>query len=307
MHANQLPVDVAVVRALVDEQFPQWGALRITAVKGAGTVSRIFRVGEGLSARFPLVVDAEADMRKRLEAEAEAGRELLGKTRFATPEPIAIGEPGAGYPGPWSVQTWLAGTVATEHDPCGSVDFARDLGEFVRDVRALPTRGRRFSGHGRGGDLRSHDTWMETCFQQSTGLLDVRHLRVLWQKFRELPPAGADLMTHGDLIPGNLLVADGRLTGVLDVGGLGASDPAVDLVGAWHCLDEDPRRAFREDLGCSDVEWARGAAWAFQQAMGLVWYYVESNPGMSQLGRRTLDRILEAGVVDRKPGTSQAT
>lgn len=26
--------------------------------------------------------------------------------------------------------------------------------------------------------------------------------------------------------------------------------------------------------------------------MGLVWYYAESNPAMSRLGRRTLDRIL---------------
>jgi hypothetical protein len=33
-------------------------------------------------------------------------------------------------------------------------------------------------------------------------------------------------------------------------------------------------------------------AWAFQQAMGLVWYYAASNPAVSRLGRRTLDRIL---------------
>jgi hypothetical protein len=29
---------------------------------------------------------------------------------------------------------------------------------------------------------------------------------------------------------------------------------------------------------CSRGRWARGMAWAFQQAMGLVWYHVESNP-----------------------------
>jgi hypothetical protein len=27
--------------------------------------------------------------------------------------------------------------------------------------------------------------------------------------------------------------------------------------------------------------------------MGLVWYYADSNPGMSRLGRRTLDRLFE--------------
>ena len=48
----------------------------------------------------------------------------------------------------------------------------------------------------------------------------------------------------------------------------------------------------RDDLGCDDLEWEQGNAWAFQQAMGLVWYYAESNPAMSRLGRRTLQRIL---------------
>jgi len=32
------------------------------------------------------------------------------------PEPVALGEPGAGYPLPWSVPTWLPGTVATDED-----------------------------------------------------------------------------------------------------------------------------------------------------------------------------------------------
>jgi aminoglycoside phosphotransferase (APT) family kinase protein len=292
MHANQLTVDAATVRSLVDQQFPRWRGLQITPVDAAGTVNRIFRIGDGLSARFPLVVDDVAAVRSQLEAEAEAGRELLGRTRVATPEPVAMGNPGAGWPGPWSVQTWLAGTVATEQDPSGSVAFAHDLAEFVRDVRALPSCGRSFNGTGRGGDLGAHETWVQTCFARSTGLLDVARLRALWHDFRELPRVDDDVMTHGDLIPGNLLVTDGRLTGVLDVGGLGAADPALDLVGAWHVLEDGPRRTFRDDLACGDLEWERGKAWAFVQAMGVVWYYVESNPTMSQMGRRTLSRLL---------------
>ena len=101
-------------------------------------------------------------------------------------------------------------------------------------------------------------------------------------------------MTHGDLIPGNVLVENGRLVGVIDVGGLGPADPALDLVAGWHLLDTGPRLVFRSALGCDEVEWARGMAWAFEQAMGLVWYYADSNPMMSLLGRRTLDRISAA-------------
>jgi aminoglycoside phosphotransferase (APT) family kinase protein len=73
-------------------------------------------------------------------------------------------------------------------------------------------------------------------------------------------------------VPGNVLVSDGRLAGVIDVGGLGPADPALDLVGAWHLLEPGPRQSFREALGCHDRDWGSGKAWAFAQAMGLVWY-----------------------------------
>ena len=134
---------------------------------------------------------------------------------------------------------------------------------------------------------------METCFAHSEGLLDVPRLRRLWAVLRELPPSGAaDVMTHGDLIPGNVLVCDGRLTGVIDVGGLGPADPGLDLVGGWHLLEAGPRQLRRDDLDCDDLEWERGKAWAFEQAMGAAWYYVNSNPAMSVMGRRTLQRIM---------------
>jgi hypothetical protein len=70
------------------------------------------------------------------------------------------------------------------------------------------------------------------------------------------------------------------------------ADPALDLVGAWHLLETGPRRQLREALGCGDLEWQRGKAWAFQQAMGAVWYYRESNQAMSHMGQVTLERLI---------------
>ena len=293
MHPDQLTVPAATVRALVDTQFPAWRELPIRRVAAQGTVNAIFRVGDRLAARFPLVPRDVGSARAWLAAEAAAARELAGRTRFRTPEPVALGEPGAGYPLPWSVQTWLPGTVATDEDPGESVGFARDLAEFIRGVRAIDTGGRVFAGTGRGGDLRDHDAWLETCFERSERLLDVPRLRRVWARMRELPrgPA-ADVMNHGDLIPGNVLVRAGRLAGVLDVGGLGPADPALDLVAAWHLLEPGPRQVLRDGLGPADLDWERGRAWAFVQAMGAVWYYVDSNPPMSRMGRRTVERVL---------------
>jgi aminoglycoside phosphotransferase (APT) family kinase protein len=294
MHAGQLVVGVGVVRDLVARQFPRLRGLPVVPVAGEGTVNALFRVGDGVAARFPLRSRDPDDVRRGLETEAAAARELLGRTRFPTPEPLGVGEPDGGYPLPWSLQTWLPGTTATVADPGESPAFARDLAELVRDLRTIDTRGRTFSGGGRGGDLRDHDDWLETCFVRSEGLLDVPPLRRLWAELRELPRHAPDATTHGDLIPGNLLVAGGRLAGVLDVGGLGPADPALDLVAAWHLLAAGPRAVLHAELGTDDVEWSRGRAWAFQQAMGLVWYYEASNPPMAALGRRTLARLTAA-------------
>ncbi len=293
MHANQLSVSVETVREPVDAQFPTDRSLPITTVASRGTVNAIFRLGDRLASRFPLQPQDVGAARRWLESEAKAARELAGRTRFPTPEPVALGKPGAGYPLPWSVQTWLPGVVATDEDPGRSVAFAHDLAEFIHDVRAIDTRGRTFNGQGRGGDLRSHDTWMEICFAHSGQLLDVPTLRRRWGMMRGLPRSAVDdVMTHGGLIPGNVLVSHGRLAGIIDVGGLRPADIALDLVGAWHLLEAGPRQVLRDDIGCDDLEWDRGQAWAFEQAMGAVWYYVDSNPAMSQMGRRTLERIM---------------
>ena len=296
MHAGQLAVPPGTVRALLADQFPEWARLPVTPVEAEGTVHAIFRIGPRLAARFPLQPGDVDEVARGLHAEADAARELAAHTRFPVPEPVALGRPGHGYPLPWSVQSWLPGATATREDPAGSEGFAHDLAELIVDVRGIDVRGRTFAGLGRGGDLATHDEWMEICSGRSEGMLDVPRLRRLWGHFRALPRTAADVMTHGDLIPGNLLVSRARLVGVLDVGGLAAADPALDLVCAWHLLDTVPRRVLRAALGSDDLEWERGKAWAFQQAMGLVWYYAESNPAMSRLGRRTLERILTAST-----------
>lgn len=105
-------------------------------------MNALFRIGDRLAARFPLQPADVGSARRLLEVEAQAARELFGRTPFPTPQPVALGEPGAGYPLPWSIQTWLPGTAATEAAPGASVAFARDLTAFIRGVRVIDTRGR---------------------------------------------------------------------------------------------------------------------------------------------------------------------
>lgn len=95
MHHGQLEIPIHAVRSLVDEQFPSWSGMPIKRVASHGTVNALFRIGEHLVARFPVQGDDVKATRQWLEREANAARELLGRTPFPTPEPVAVGEPGA--------------------------------------------------------------------------------------------------------------------------------------------------------------------------------------------------------------------
>lgn len=293
MHSDQIDIDAVQVRELIVEQFPQFLGQEIVELRTAGTVNAIFRIGPKHAARFPLRMMKPADCRRLLEAEVRASGEFGDHCPFPGPRPVGIGRQGSGYPLPWLMQTWIEGDVATPVGLCNSSVFALDLVRLITSLRNADLKGRTFDGPGRGGRLSDHDGWMELCFSKSEKLLDVERLRRMWADLRELPSPNRQAMSHKDLIPGNILVKGERLTGVLDTGGFGAADRSLDLVAAWHLLDRDTRAVFREALQADDLEWRRGAAWAFQQAVGLVWYYEDANPVMSELGRSTISRLLE--------------
>lgn len=105
MHDDELdpPHDVAA-RLLVD-RLPGISPAEVQRVESTATTSRIYRIGTGLAARFPLVrTDVDA-ARTAIEVEHRAMAELALHSPLPAPEPVAIGEPDPEFPMPWSVQT----------------------------------------------------------------------------------------------------------------------------------------------------------------------------------------------------------
>jgi aminoglycoside phosphotransferase (APT) family kinase protein len=92
---------------------------------------------------------------------------------------------------------------------------------------------------------------------------------------------------------GNLLVRDGRLTGVIDWGGLRAADPAVELMVAWSFFDAEERAVYRDALGfVDDAMWLRGRAWATSAALQALPYYRDTNPDIVARSWRTVRAVL---------------
>ena len=115
-----------------------------------------------------------------------------------------------------------------------------------------------------------------------------------WEAALESPVwDGAPVWIHTDLLRPNLLVDRGALCAVLDFGGAGIGDPAADLIPAWSVFGPIGRSAFRRCLGGDEGTWRRARGYALHQAVMIVPYYAETNPGFATLARRTIHEILD--------------
>ncbi|MET8358447.1 aminoglycoside phosphotransferase family protein [Micromonospora sp. NPDC005171] len=293
MHANQVDVTVEVVAALVAAQFPRWRALPIRPLVSTGTVNALFRLGTEIVLRFPLQPGADPALRAELQREQEHASLLAAHLPVPVPEPLGLGGPGEGYPGPWTAYRWIAGESAHP----GRIDdldgFARDLAGVVTALRGIDAGGRVWSGSGRGGPLPAEDAGVRAALSVSTALTDTARLAEVWERCRDTPRDDVDGWIHGDLMPGNLLVRDGRLAAVIDLETVKVGDPAVDLMPAWNLFDAGSRETYRRALGVDDPTWERGRGWALGQAINALPYYARTNPVMAAIARRTLRAVLE--------------
>ncbi len=293
MHADQVDVTAAEVAGLVAAQFPQWRDLPVRALTSHGTVNALFRLGADLVLRLPLRPDAGAGRRAALLAEQEHARRITAHVPVAVPQPVALGEPGEGYPGWWTVYRWIPGETVGPRTVGDLGAFARELAGFATALHRLDTGGRAWNGATRGGPLVNKDDEVHRALAESTHLVDTDRLARIWARCRDAEPATADVWIHADLMPGNLLVRDGRLAAVIDLEGMCVGDPAVDLMPAWNLLPAGARDAYRRAMDADDAAWQRGRGWAIVQAIVALPYYVDTNPVMARTARDTLAALLD--------------
>ncbi|MFE9118436.1 aminoglycoside phosphotransferase family protein [Streptomyces sp. NPDC007172] len=291
LHIGQYFLDDDLVRRLIAEQFPQWAGLAVERFASGGTVNAMYRLGDDMVVRLPLVAGGAGDVLR----EREWLPRLAPLLPVAIPEVLGAGEPAQGYPAPWSVYRWRSG----ENPEAGAlrepVGLARDLAAFVAVMRGVTLPGAP-TAH-RGGPLGSLDEETRKALALLRDLpqedVDCAAAEAVWEDgllVRDLD--GPPVWLHADLMPGNLLVDGGRLTAVIDFGCAGVGDPACDLFPAWNLLPAVGREVFRSALGVDDATWRRGRARTLSQALIALPYYRTTNPAMARNARHVIREVL---------------
>jgi aminoglycoside phosphotransferase (APT) family kinase protein len=287
MHADEVAIDTSLVRRLLAEQFPQWADLRLERVPSSGTVNAVYRLGDDLAVRLPRL-DGGAD---DLVREARWLPRMARGLPLDAPVPLGMGRPAEGYPFPWAVCRWVRGEHAAVTELANPRAAAVDLARFVAAIRRNDPEGAPPAY--RGGPLAQRDDGVRSAIAQSQDLVDTRAVTAAWESALQAPEwVGPPIWSHSDLLPGNLLAADGRLSAVLDFGCMGVGDPACDAMVAWTYLDAETRTVFRAELDVDDAMWSRARGWALVFGIVALPYYQHTNPEFAAVARRAIDEVL---------------
>ncbi|CAM5432299.1 aminoglycoside phosphotransferase family protein [Streptomyces tanashiensis] len=283
-------IDTTLVERLIAAQFPEWAGLPVREVNSAGTDNAMFRLGDEFAVRLPKADWAAG----QAEKEQRWLPHLAPHLPLPVPVPVGQGVPGEGYEHAWSVFAWLDGADAHTAPLTDLAHTAVELGRFGKALRAVDATGGPSSS--RGGPVTGwEDGSLVGAIRDlgADGAIDAELATAAWESVLRLPQwDGPPVWIHGDLLPGNLLGRDGRLSAVIDFGALGAGDPACDTMPAWTLLTADTRSLFREAAGVDDATWARGRGWALVWGLVTEHYYRDTNLVLAGIARRSRTEAL---------------
>ncbi len=293
MHVDEVDTNVSLVRQLLNTQFPHWANLPIRHAHSTGTGNALYRLGDDMVVRLPRIPSAVGQVDK----EQEWLPILAPRLPLNIPIPLAKGRPSDGYPWHWSVYRWLEGEDATT----APIDYPRqaatDLARFIIALQRIEaTGGPPPGGHNfyRGVPLAMRDHETREAIAALHDVIDTDEVTAAWDTAIQTPAwNGVPVWLHGDLHAGNLLIQQGRLSAVIDFGGLGVGDPACDVMAAWVFLSAENRPLFREVLQVDDETWDRGRGWALSFGLIALPYYQTTNPVLAAIARRAINEAIE--------------
>jgi aminoglycoside phosphotransferase (APT) family kinase protein len=295
MHREEVEIDDDLVRRLLTTQMPEFADRPIVRVEPWGTNNGIWRLGDDLVVRLPRIGWAEGQV--AFEA-MWLPRLAPNLPIVAVPEPMAIGEPGEGYPFRWAVHRWVPGEAAGPDTIDDAVVFALELAEFIRRLQGVSIVGAPPASN-RARPIQAYDSSTRLAIADASHLIDANAATAIWEEAMAAEPhTGPPVWVHADL-EGNCLVRDGRLSGLVDWGSACAGDPAVDVQVIWSPLFTAASRvAFLGALAIDGATVARSRGAAINQACAALPYYLDTYPLIVE---RSIHKLRAVGVEARLP------
>ncbi len=288
----QTHIDAQLVHRLITSQFPKWKDLPIDPVALSGWDNRTFHLGKEMLIRMP----SQEEYALQVEKEHKWLPKLKSHLPLQIPTPLAMGQPGCGYPWKWSIYQWLGGMSADAAPIANLSAFAADLAQFLIAFHQIDATGGPPPGlHSfyRGGSLAVYDADTRRAITLLKDKIDAPLALEVWETALSTVWNKPPVWIHGDISAGNLLVQNGKLSAVIDFGQLAVGDPACDLAITWTLFKEESRKHFRQKLPLDPETWARGRAWTLWKALIVAAGFSNPNNAESKQCWRIIDEVLK--------------
>lgn len=287
--SSEINIDSALVFDLLTEQHSDLNHLPIQFI-ASGWDNAIFRLGDRLCIRLPRRKIAA----KLIEQEQTWLPIIASRLAISVPTPYRLGKPTANYPWCWSILPWFSGVTA-EEVPLNS-NQAKKFGSFLRSLH-LPAPPDAPLNPFRGVPLQHRADAIEDRIRRlkSTTNLITSKIENIWYEALNTPIDITARWLHGDLHPGNILVENGEICGIIDWGDLTSGDVATDLASIWMLFPErDVRhRAIAEYSHISNSTLQRAKGWAIYFGIILLDVGLCDCPQQATIGARTLRCVAE--------------
>lgn len=292
-----------LARKLIAETWPQLEPLELEMLD-AGWDNTVYRVNKGLVFRFPRREVA----RSLLETELKVLPWLAPKLAVLIPVPRYRGEPSPTYPSVFAGYEFLPGTTLHRGgwNDGQKATLARPLGRFLAQLHAISVADASAVGVPIGDPIRKLDfgRYRAVIAAAIEPLVRTHVVDAVWPRLiddrlariRHVDEPSTDTLVHGDFHGSQILVAKGKLSGVIDWGDVHCGDPALDLAAVHALLAQSAHDGFFSEYGpVSAARWevARGRAIVLE-FWGLAHAADVADPVILSECRRSLGRLLES-------------
>lgn len=169
---------------------------------------------------------------------------LAKQVPIPIPAPVCVGAPGCGYPWFWSIVPWIEAESAD--GAMLGVDQAVRLADFLRALHVKAPDEAPFNSV-RGVPLQNRATSVEERFRRLTerNIPIAWPIRATWESALQAKKDAYPTWIHGDLHPRNVLIHEGKITGIIDWGDVSSGDRATDLAAVWMLFSDRIARYLR--------------------------------------------------------------
>lgn len=286
------PAEVQITKKLVQQllksQHSDLSDLPINLLD-EGWDNVMFRLGKEFVIRMPRRKVAV----KLLQNEQKWLPNIAKKLPIPTPVSLKIGKPEFDFPWTWSILPWLEGKTANFNYP--QTNEAERFANFLK-VLHQPAPENAPKNTSRGIPLKTKAEAVEgylSRLKSNTNFITPK-IETIWETALKAKRSTEICWLHGDLHARNVLINNGKFSGIIDWGDLTSGDVATDLASIWMLFEtQEARKNVIEVYGFSEDLLARAKGWAVFFGVILLETGLVDNPQHAEMGRITLERLEE--------------